>query len=103
MEFPFFRIWIMFPNLREKTMHLLFREQLLDALLSFVKNIVSTTKDPCWLTVMPWIHFLNSECQSYDKPVFDVKHDQHRPVWWGVDKIEKELGFFKGKSSKWST
>lgn len=79
-----------------------FREILQDSLISFVKDILVATKDPCWLTVMPWIHFLDGECIPFEKPSFDVSHEKEQPVWWGINTIGKELENFKMNSSKWS-
>ncbi|XP_053391032.1 E3 ubiquitin-protein ligase rnf213-alpha-like, partial [Mercenaria mercenaria] len=78
------------------------REALLEAMTSFVKKIAGASKDPCWLSVMPWVHFLSGKCVPFEVPPVDVKHDEYKPVWWGVAEIERDLDYFKGKSEKWS-
>ncbi|XP_053390336.1 uncharacterized protein LOC128553236 [Mercenaria mercenaria] len=78
------------------------REALLEAMTSFVRKIAGASKDPCWLSVMPWVHFLSGQCVPFEIPPVDVKHDEYKPVWWGVAEIERDLDYFKGKSEKWS-
>ncbi|XP_060564697.1 uncharacterized protein LOC132723904 [Ruditapes philippinarum] len=78
------------------------REILLEAITLFIRSIAKTTKDPCWLTIMPWCHFLSGQCSPFEIPPMDIKHDEGKPVWWGVAEIKTNLDYFKGKSEKWS-
>ncbi|XP_053391035.1 E3 ubiquitin-protein ligase rnf213-alpha-like, partial [Mercenaria mercenaria] len=78
------------------------RKTLLEALLSVVKKLAGKTKDPSWLYLMPWVHFLSGKTVPFETQVVDVSHDSVKPVWWGIAEIENEVEFFKGKTGKWS-
>jgi hypothetical protein len=51
---------------------------------------------------MPWCHFLSGQCAPFETPPVDIKHDDIKPVWWGIAEIQTSLDYFKGKSGKWS-
>ncbi|XP_060597648.1 E3 ubiquitin-protein ligase rnf213-alpha-like, partial [Ruditapes philippinarum] len=74
---------------------------LLDAILAFIKQVCSTSKDPCWLCVLPLVHFLSDNCLPFQPPEVDVGHDKSQPTWWGIADIDKELDEFKKKRGNW--
>ncbi|XP_053396346.1 E3 ubiquitin-protein ligase rnf213-alpha-like isoform X3 [Mercenaria mercenaria] len=77
------------------------RKILLDTILAVIKNISGASKDPYWLCLLPWVHFLSDECVPFQASEVDVKHDQTQ-IWWGVSAIDRELEGFKKKRENWS-
>lgn len=75
-----------------------------DAFVSLAKHIASTSKDPSWLFLMPWIHFLSDWCSPFESPSFDVGHNKEEPLWWGLNKsLDTAVKYFSGKSGSWET
>ncbi|XP_060561077.1 E3 ubiquitin-protein ligase RNF213-like, partial [Ruditapes philippinarum] len=78
------------------------RQQMKEAFLSLGKYISSNSKNPSWLFLMPWIHFLYGLCSPFDKPAFDVTHDKKDPTWWGISQLgEHCVKYFRGKTDHW--
>ncbi|XP_053396010.1 E3 ubiquitin-protein ligase rnf213-alpha-like [Mercenaria mercenaria] len=78
------------------------RTQLKEAFLTLAKHISSNSKNPSWLFLMPWIHFLWGLCSPFDKPAFDVGHDKKDPTWWGISQLgEHNVKYFRGKTDQW--
>lgn len=84
-------------------MHLynFYRELLNNAIVALVKYILQNFRNPCWLFLMPWVHFLSGVCAPFEEPNTDLKHDGGTPRWWGLDKVSDAHGKFKQKSGKW--
>ncbi|XP_060580486.1 E3 ubiquitin-protein ligase rnf213-alpha-like [Ruditapes philippinarum] len=78
------------------------RQSISDILLSLVKTLAGTTKDPSWLYLMPWVHFFSGESSPFETQIVDVSHDSEKPVWWGIAKIENEVEYFKAKTGQWA-
>lgn len=58
-----------------------------------------STEDPTWLCCLPLFNFLSKQCEPYqDTPLID-NHSARKPVWWGINEIEEEMSFLKGKSN----
>ncbi|XP_053396335.1 E3 ubiquitin-protein ligase rnf213-alpha-like isoform X2 [Mercenaria mercenaria] len=79
------------------------RKQVKEAFVSLAQEIANTSKDPSWLFLMPWIHFLSEWCSPFESPSFDVKHDKKEPLWWGLSvAMDSSVTYFTGKSDKWT-
>jgi hypothetical protein len=63
---------------------------------------METSKDPCWLSFMPWVHFLSGQCVPFEPPEMEVKHDSETGKWWGITSVKTELGVFKSQYGKWA-
>lgn len=62
----------------------------------------SESKNPSWLFLVPWIHFLFGLYSPYDKPTFDAGHDKKDPTWWGILQLgEQGVKYFRGKTDQW--
>ena len=71
-------------------------------MLSIVKGMAGKTKDPSWLYLMPWVHFLSGESSPFETQGINVSHDNKEPIWWGIQKIKDQVQDFKGKASSWA-
>ncbi|XP_053390334.1 E3 ubiquitin-protein ligase RNF213-like [Mercenaria mercenaria] len=79
------------------------RKQMKEAFVAVARKLAFNSKDPSWLYLMPWIHFLSEACTPFEKPPFDVNHDRKEPVWWGISHLgEDALKYFKGKTESWT-
>lgn len=73
-----------------------------DAFVTLAKDIAGTSKDPSWLFLMPWIHFLSDWCRPFDIPPLDMGHDKPEPLWWGLNKtLDSAVNYFTGKTGPW--
>ena len=79
-----------------------YRKKLLEAIIEFARGIASNTKDPSWLFVMPWIHFLSGRVKPYDAVEMDLSHDELIPKWWGSNDVKESVEYFKAKTSPWA-
>ncbi|XP_053391300.1 E3 ubiquitin-protein ligase RNF213-like, partial [Mercenaria mercenaria] len=71
---------------------------ILKAITKIVQWTMKNTKDPSWLYLMPWIHFLSEECKPFDNPPFQINHDDRIPKWWGISTVYENLDKFKSQS-----
>lgn len=75
------------------------RQQVKEAFVNLAERIANTSRDPSWLFLMPWIHFLSDWCRPFDTPGFNVGHDQTDPIWWGLSKsLNSAVEYFTAKT-----
>ncbi|KAL4233165.1 hypothetical protein ACF0H5_007850 [Mactra antiquata] len=78
------------------------RKHLLRIMVDFVKAIAMNSKNPCWLLLMPWIHFLSGACDPFQEPDDHTKHDDEKPFWWGLYEVSSVQTEFKKNYKDWS-
>jgi hypothetical protein len=85
----------------------IFKSKVAESVLSFARNIASTTEmsiekaNPCWLFCLPVLHFLQEKCAPFHEPPAKFNHDDRVPVWWGISEFKSDIENFKAKSVPW--
>lgn len=52
-----------------------------------------------WLCCMPLWHFVTTQVAPFERAQLSAKHDQTKPVWWGIDGISRAVECVK--KTKW--
>lgn len=72
--------------------------ELTDRLVTLVKTSLLNLQDRSWLCCIPVLHYLKGRYKPFQKAPSDANHSNAVPVWWGVDILDSNLKYFKGKA-----
>ena len=57
------------------------------------------SNNPIWLCCLPLWHFVTQRVAPFERAQLSAKHDQGKPVWWGIDGIKEAVESVK--KTKW--
>lgn len=64
-----------------------FTEEFLKTLLEKLIEKYKCSNNPMWLCCLPLWHFVTRRVTPFERAQLSAKHDQTKPVWWGIDGI----------------